>query len=101
MIVRSNFNWKKAKIPTVMNTSCKSASTPRTLLNLIPYSPRRGSPWPAPTEEKVEHFLAKLIELGVYAKRRRTKGRDLMGACGQLGSEHIRQRKLVDVTVSG
>ncbi|MGH7243140.1 MAG: hypothetical protein ACREJD_06970 [Phycisphaerales bacterium] len=79
----------------------KNASTPRTLLNLIPYNPRRVSPWPAPTEEKVEHFLAKLIELGVYAKRRRTKGRDLMGACGQLGSEHIRQRKLVDVTVSG
>ena len=78
----------------------KNASTPRTLLNLIPYNPRRVSPWPAPTEEKVEHFLAKLIELGVYAKRRRTKGRDLMGACGQLGSEHIRQRKLVDVTVS-
>lgn len=78
----------------------KNAKTPRTLLNLIPYNPRRVSPWPAPTEEKVEHFLAKLIEFGVYAKRRRTKGRDLMGACGQLGAEHIRQRKLVDVTVS-
>lgn len=78
----------------------KNASTPRTLLNLIPYNPRRVSPWPAPTEEKVDSFLARLIELGVYAKRRRTKGRDLMGACGQLGSEHIRQRKLVDVSVS-
>ncbi|MBX3390796.1 MAG: 23S rRNA (adenine(2503)-C(2))-methyltransferase RlmN [Phycisphaeraceae bacterium] len=78
----------------------KNASTPRTLLNLIPYNPRRVSPWPAPTEENVDRFLARLIELGVYAKRRRTKGRDLMGACGQLGSEHIRQRKLVDLSVS-
>ncbi|MBS0190048.1 MAG: 23S rRNA (adenine(2503)-C(2))-methyltransferase RlmN [Phycisphaerales bacterium] len=78
----------------------KNASTPRTLLNLIPYNPRRVSPWPAPSEENVERFLARLIELGVYAKRRRTKGRDLMGACGQLGTEHIRQRKVVPLTVS-
>lgn len=79
----------------------RSAATPRALLNLIPYNPRRHSPWPAPTEESVDRFMMWLTELGVYAKRRRTKGRDLMGACGQLGSEHIRQRKIVDLTVSG
>ena len=44
--------------------------------------------------------MAWLTHRNVYAKRRRTKGRDLMGACGQLGSEHIRQRKVVDLTVS-
>lgn len=71
------------------------------ILNLIPYNPRRNSPWPAPTEESVDQFLAWLIELGVFAKRRRTKGREMMGACGQLGSEKIRGRKLVQATVSG
>ena len=69
------------------------------ILNLIPYNPRRESPWPAPTEEKVAEFLGWLMELGVFAKRRRTKGRDMMGACGQLGTENIRQRKPVQPTI--
>jgi 23S rRNA (adenine2503-C2)-methyltransferase len=65
------------------------------ILNLIPYNPRRNSPWPAPTEERVDEFLGWLMEEGVFAKRRRTKGRAMMGACGQLGSEAIRKRQLV------
>jgi 23S rRNA (adenine2503-C2)-methyltransferase len=73
---------------------------PRAILNLIPYNPRRGSPWPAPEESRVEAFLASLIGAGVFAKRRRTKGRGMMGACGQLGSERVRARRLVEVTVS-
>jgi 23S rRNA (adenine2503-C2)-methyltransferase len=65
------------------------------VLNLIPYNPRRSSPWPAPTEEQVAQFLHWLLDLKVFAKRRRTKGRRMMGACGQLGSEHIRKRRVV------
>jgi 23S rRNA (adenine2503-C2)-methyltransferase len=69
-------------------------------VNVIPYNPREGSPWPAPEETRVDGFLASLTETGVYAKRRRTKGRDTMSACGQLGNlEH--RRKRVPVTVSG
>ncbi len=67
------------------------------VLNLIPYNPRRNSPWPAPTEEQVAQFLSWLLDLKVFAKRRRTKGRRMMGACGQLGSEHIRKRRVVEV----
>ncbi len=70
---------------------------PRVMINLIPYNPRRNSPWPAPTEEAVDRFIDLLNAHNVYVKRRRTKGRDLMGACGQLGSAEIRQRKLVQV----
>ncbi len=78
----------------------RTAKTPRAMLNLIPYNPRRNSPWPAPTEEHVDDFLGRLIARGVYAKRRRTKGRRMMGACGQLGSEAIRGRRPVAITVS-
>lgn len=70
------------------------------MLNLIPYNPRRDSPWPAPEESRIEQFMAWLVERGVFVKRRRTKGRRMMGACGQLGAAHIRARKLVQPTIS-
>jgi 23S rRNA (adenine2503-C2)-methyltransferase len=69
-------------------------------VNLIPYNPRRNSPWPAPTEEAVTAFMSILAESGAYVKRRRTKGRDMMGACGQLGNPEIRKRRYVGVSVS-
>lgn len=78
----------------------ESNGSVRAVLNLIPYNPRRNSPWPAPTEEHVEQFMAWLEEEGVFVKRRRTKGRQMMGACGQLGTEQIRRRKVV-ITVEG
>jgi 23S rRNA (adenine2503-C2)-methyltransferase len=70
------------------------------MLNVIPYNPRRDSPWPAPEEDAVDRFLGWLTEETVYAKRRRTKGRRMMGACGQLGSEAIRGRRPVPLRVS-
>ncbi len=78
----------------------REGASPRVLLNLIPYNPRRESPWPAPEEQAVDAFLGWLGEEGLYAKRRRTKGRKMMGACGQLGSEGIRGRKFVGVRVT-
>ena len=75
-------------------------TSPRCVVNLIPYNPRRDSPWPAPEEDHVDRFLSWLGEAGLYAKRRRTKGRRMMGACGQLGSEAIRGRKVVPLTIS-
>ncbi|GMV26208.1 MAG: hypothetical protein AMXMBFR58_22390 [Phycisphaerae bacterium] len=78
----------------------RAAVTPRVMLNVIPYNPRRDSPWPAPEEDAVDRFLGWLTEETVYAKRRRTKGRRMMGACGQLGSEAIRGRRPVPLSVS-
>jgi 23S rRNA (adenine2503-C2)-methyltransferase len=67
-------------------------------VNVIPYNPRRESPWPAPTEERIAAFMGWLADAGAYCKRRRTKGREMMGACGQLGNPQIRRRRLVDLT---
>ncbi len=69
----------------------------RCCVNVIPYNPRRNSPWPAPDEASVDAFLARLEARGQFCKRRRTKGRDTMAACGQLGNEQIRGRRLVQV----
>ncbi len=68
----------------------------RCCVNVIPYNPRRDSPWPAPEESSVDRFLARLEANGQFCKRRRTKGRDTMAACGQLGNEKIRRRRFVE-----
>lgn len=77
----------------------------RCMVNVIPYNPRRDSPWPAPHEEDVEAFVYRLSSHGVFVKRRRTKGRSTMAACGQLGNPAIRRRKVVGpltpITIGG
>ena len=56
------------------------------VVNVIPYNPRRDSPWPAPSEESIGRFMRTLEDAGQMCKRRLTKGRDQMAACGQLGN---------------
>lgn len=74
---------------------CRLLRQLRCSLNIIPYNPRRQSPWPAPSEESVLAFVDRAIANGQFCKRRGTKGRSAMAACGQLGNEAIRQRKFV------
>ncbi len=74
---------------------CDLLRNVRCCVNVIPYNPRRNSPWPAPEEASVERFLRRLEANGQFCKRRRTKGRDTMAACGQLGNENIRKRRYV------
>ena len=71
----------------------------RCSLNVIPYNPRRESPWRAPTEDETAAFLARCIANGQFTKRRGTKGRAAMAACGQLGNERIRRRRFVPLGV--
>lgn len=73
----------------------------RCSLNVIPYNPRRNSPWPAPDEASVDAWVDRAIANGQFTKRRRTKGRTAMAACGQLGNERVRQRKFVTIAVAG
>lgn len=75
---------------------CAFLKDVRCSLNVIPYNPRRNSPWPAPDEADVERFIARAVANGQFTKRRGTKGRNVMAACGQLGNERIRHRKVVD-----
>lgn len=61
----------------------------RCVVNVIPYNPRRGSPWRAPTTEEVRQFTAALAGAGQVCKLRITKGLELMAACGQLGNRAL------------
>jgi 23S rRNA (adenine2503-C2)-methyltransferase len=62
------------------------------VVNVIPHNPRPGSPWLAPSEESVVQFMAWLEQAGQMCKRRITKGRDHMAACGQLGNRDLAWR---------
>ncbi|MEK6643719.1 MAG: 23S rRNA (adenine(2503)-C(2))-methyltransferase RlmN [Planctomycetota bacterium] len=61
-------------------------------VNVIPYNPIRESPWPAPEERDVQQFLGWLQEAGQFSKKRETKGRSHMAACGQLGNRSLSRR---------
>jgi 23S rRNA (adenine2503-C2)-methyltransferase len=72
---------------------CRWLEPLRCSLNVIPYNPRRDSPWSAPTETSVDAFVRRATENGQFTKRRGTKGRDVMAACGQLGNPEIRRQQ--------
>lgn len=56
-------------------------------LNLIPYNPRRQSPFDAPSEQDVVRFHRRLIDLGLFVRLRTSKGAGIRAACGQLGGK--------------
>ena len=53
-------------------------------INLIPYNGFEGSPFREPTDVEIERFLRKLYRLKATVTLRKSKGRDIKGACGQL-----------------
>ncbi len=63
----------------------------RVLVNLIPYNPGSAPIANAPTEDEIVRFIGWLREDGLAVRRRITKGRSIMAACGQLGD--VTQRR--------
>jgi 23S rRNA (adenine2503-C2)-methyltransferase len=60
----------------------------RVKVNLIPWNP--GSlPYHEPTEQRIETFHKILLEKGVPAFTRYSRGRDVMAACGQLALNEV------------
>lgn len=57
------------------------------LVNLIPFNPWPGSPFACSADARMEAFRAKLKKAGVDATLRKTRGEDILAACGQLRSE--------------
>ncbi len=58
----------------------------RVLVNVIPYNPGNAPLTRAPREEEVARFIGWLKAEGLPVRRRITKGRSVMAACGQLGN---------------
>ena len=56
----------------------------RAHVNLIPYNPVAGLSFDRPDPEAVSRFVAILRDQGVSVTVRKTKGRAIDAACGQL-----------------
>ena len=61
-------------------------------VNLIAWNPIEGMPFETPTAAQMGRFSAILEQHGVVTVQRMSRGRGVMGACGQLGDTlHARQ----------
>ncbi|SDE54419.1 23S rRNA (adenine(2503)-C(2))-methyltransferase RlmN [Desulfuromonas thiophila] len=53
-------------------------------VNLIPFNEHEGAAYRCPTEATIEAFQRHLLQRGLVAVRRASKGQDISAACGQL-----------------
>jgi 23S rRNA (adenine2503-C2)-methyltransferase len=53
-------------------------------VNLIPLNPATGIPFERPSDAAVDRFAQILAERGLVVSVRKSRGRDIRAACGQL-----------------
>lgn len=53
-------------------------------VNLIPFNPYPGAPYRRPSDEEVEQFQRIVLGGNITALIRKSKGQDILAACGQL-----------------
>jgi len=56
-------------------------------VNLIPLNPAAGIPFERPSDERIDAFGRTLAERGITVMVRKSRGRDIRAACGQLAIE--------------
>lgn len=59
----------------------------RAKVNLIPLNPAAGIPFERPSDEGIDGFGRVLAERGITVSVRKSRGRDIRAACGQLAVE--------------
>ena len=63
-------------------------------INLIPYNEVEEAEFSAPAKGRVYSFMEELTAMGLSATVRRSLGRDIDGACGQLRAKRMKERDL-------
>jgi 23S rRNA (adenine2503-C2)-methyltransferase len=58
-------------------------------VNVIPINPAGGFSAKSPAPERLQQFADALFNAGLAATVRKSRGRDISGACGQLGKKFI------------
>lgn len=69
-------------------------------INLIPFNEHPGSGFERPSDNQIQKFQDELIRLGSHVLLRRTMGRDIFAACGQLTSEFANKPRTMDISNS-
>jgi 23S rRNA (adenine2503-C2)-methyltransferase len=69
-------------------------------VNIIPFNEHPGSEFERPSDETIERFHSELMRLGTHVLLRRTMGRDIFAACGQLTSEFENKPQNMDISNS-
>lgn len=69
-------------------------------INLIPFNEHPGSGFERPSDETVQAFHAETQKLGAQVLLRRTMGRDIFAACGQLTTKNIERPERMDTSNS-
>jgi 23S rRNA (adenine2503-C2)-methyltransferase len=70
----------------------------RAKVNLLPFNPYEGAPFARPDDGRVERFKLALRDLGVDAFIRKSRGRDIAAACGQLALRAREADRIVPLT---
>ena len=63
----------------------------RAKVNLLPLNEAAGIPYERPADARVNRFAKTLADRGVTVSVRKSRGRDIRAACGQLITESVRQ----------
>ena len=69
-------------------------------INLIPFNEHPGSGFERPSDEAVQAFHAETQKLGAQTLLRRTMGRDIFAACGQLTTKNVERPERMDTSNS-
>ena len=69
-------------------------------INIIPFNEHPGSGFERPSDSTIEKFHTELMNLGAHVLMRRTMGRDIFAACGQLTSEFENKPRNMDISNS-
>lgn len=83
-IALSTFNESPEDAQALINL-CKKI--PHLRVNIIEYNPVKGLPFSRSATERVELFAAMLHQAGVVVTIRRSRGKDIDAACGQLANQ--------------
>jgi 23S rRNA (adenine2503-C2)-methyltransferase len=87
--VTDKFEQAKELWDLVRDIPCK--------INLIPFNEHPGSGFERPEPQQVIAFQNELIRLGAHVLLRKTMGRDIFAACGQLTSKYEGRPDTLDV----
>ena len=90
--VTDQIDHARALVKLLRDVPCK--------INIIPFNEHPGSGFERPSDEAVQAFHQETMKLGAQVLLRRTMGRDIFAACGQLTTKNVERPETMDISNS-